>query len=280
MHIDPRHHLHSTARRLPSKHNPHPSTSHNKHSLNRPLPPPPPHIYPPHTLTHPHTHIPPPIMGPWDVYRSHPYYPIVQPPHNHLSPLKLPPGKSLEKSSLPCAWSYTAHYSNGIPPHATSTFFRQLWGKFSAPVRNRSRVVPRKLSSPPRQFGDLKKSPSNISAAVSEPVPRHGLPVQLVIPHREVSPQHKSSKKIKEQSPKKEKIMKEKSIKPKSKIESPLPYEVPVKKREEFEESVSEEDKREKEELTNHSKKNIQKTGKKKKSPKRKTKETAKGKLI
>lgn len=284
IHIDPRHHLHSTARRHSSKRN-HPTTSYHKHSLNRPLPPPPPpppHIYPSHTLPYPHTYIPPPthpIMGPWDIYRSRPYYPILHssyPPHNQPSPLKLPPGMSLEKSSLPCAWSYIAHYNNGIPPHSTSTFFRQLWGKFSAPVRNRSRVVPRKLSSPPRQFGDIKKSPSNISAAVSEPLPNRGLPVQLVIPPRDVSPQHKSSKKIKE-SPKKEKIVQEKSPELKSKMEKPLPYEVPVQKRDLAEETASEEAKGEKDEKTKSSK---TKKDKKKTSPKRKKKGKTEGMVV
>ncbi len=181
-----------------------------------------------HTLPHPHTYTylaPPPMP-----YPAYPYIPGPPP----LSPVKLPPTKTLEHTSLPVAWSYTAHYSNGVPPHATSSFFTPIW---SAPTRNRSKVMPRKLSSPSTGFGILKKSPSNVSKAASEPLFSSTLPPHLatveVMPKRTGSSKSLLSwRKSKDPSPKKHReiltSLTELSLEEEKEEKEPEPYEVPI----------------------------------------------------
>ena len=97
--------------------------------------------------------------------------------------------------------------------------------------------MPRKMSSPGKGFGELKKSPSNISKAASEPVYSQGIPAYLshveAIPRRDVTGKSLFSRKPKEKSPKIPKIEEEKPLEVErelSRSQSPAPYEVPIKK--------------------------------------------------
>lgn len=262
-----RHHESTPHHHSPSKHS-QTATPRHQHLSHRPLPPPPPQMYPypqpplplpPQMFPYPYLAIPPPMHGstsPWGMYPSHGYHPpfqSFQPPPS--SPLKPPQGISLEKSLLPCVCSYATHYQNGIPPHSTSRFFKQLWGKLSAPAGRRNGFVRSNLSSPLREVGKIRKSPSNISAALSEPPPNHRLYLSR-IPHREISGHPKSY-----QHSKGDKTSAKMSSKPKSNVQKSTPQKVPKRN---IAEEIDEEERGEPEQLSTH-------------SSKQRTKETNKG---
>ena len=137
---------------------------------------------------------------------NHPMHPLLLP---HPKPA---PSKTLEHSTLPCALSYQLNYQNGIPPHRSSNFFRQM---------KRTIALPSTLSRD-SQMSDsdifrhsmMKTSPSILSRAMTEPLSTSST-IQ-VIPRREKKRKNRlfSGKKRQSRTGKKP---------------EPLPYEVPTK---------------------------------------------------
>lgn len=136
------------------------------------------------------------------------------PHHTHSFHIPHPrpaPDRSLEQSALPCALSYQLHYQNGIPPHHSSNFFKKVKRTLtlSSHMSHDTRMSDTNL------YGHslLKNSPSVLSRANTEPIPK--APLRLVIPRRERKRNRLFTGKKKQ--PKK------------TKKPQPLPYEVPYK---------------------------------------------------
>lgn len=154
-------------------------------------------------------------------------------PHHPMHPFLIPhpkpaPTKTLEHSTLPCAMSYQLNYQNGIPPHRSSNYFRQMKRTIALPsTMSRDSQT---SDSDIYRHSLMKMSPSILSRAVSEPVSTSS--ALQVIPRREKKKRNHLFSGKKKQSRK-------------SKKPEPLPYEVPTKHMEVIgaEEKSQEEDK-------------------------------------
>lgn len=162
------------------------------------------------SMIYPHVKSYAPPVSPWGMGPgAAPHHPT----HQFLIPHPKPaPTKTLEHSTLPCALSYQMNYQNGIPPHRSSNYFRQMKRTIALP----STMSKASQSSDSDIFRHslMKTSPSILSRAMSEPVSTSS--ALLAIPPREKKKRNHLFSGKKKQSKKSKKL-------------EPLPYEVPTK---------------------------------------------------
>ena len=138
--------------------------------------------------------------------------------HNHYPSQhhKPPMRKNLQHTSIPVAWTYKAHYRNGIPPHRSSNFFKRFKSHHS-------------LQRQGHPNSGLKQSPSVISKTHSEPVPFAFQPAgRNIIPPRDVSKTNVKQRLFKERKwgwRKSSSKTKKQEVKT---APEPLPYEIPL----------------------------------------------------
>ena len=167
------------------------------------------HSIPPPALSMVYPHIAPYGSTAWEVgSRVTQHHHPVQ--HSfHIPHPKPASNRNLEQSTLPCALSYQLSYHNGIPPHHSSNFFKQMKRTVALP----SQMSRSSQASDSNIYGHslMRPSPSILSRAMSEPLSN----TLQVIPRRErkrnrfFSGKKKQSKKSKKQKA------------------QPLPYEIP-----------------------------------------------------
>lgn len=166
------------------------------------------HSIPPPALSMVYPHVTSYGSAAWEAGASpaHQHHPV----HSfHIPHPKPASDRNLERSTLPCALSYQLNYQNGIPPHHSSNFFKQMKRTVALP----SQMNRGSQASDSDIYGHslMRTSPSILSRAISEPLSN----TLQVIPPRErkrnrfFSWKKKQSKKTKKQKG------------------QPLPYEVP-----------------------------------------------------
>ena len=168
------------------------------------------HSIPPPALSMVYPHINPYGSGAWELASN-------ATSHHHPAQLfhiphpKPASDRNLERSTLPCALSYQLSYHNGIPPHHSSNFFKQMKRTVALP----SQMSRGSQASDSDIYGHslMRPSPSILSRAMSEPLSN----TLQVIPPRERKRNRFFSWK------------KKKSKKSKKQKGQPLPYEVPRK---------------------------------------------------
>ena len=162
------------------------------------------------SMMYPHVKSYAPSVSGWGMGPSaaphHPTHPFLIP---HPKPAAT---KTLEHSTLPCALSYQLNYQNGIPPHRSSNYFRQMKRTIALP----STMSRNSQSSDSDIFRHslMRTSPSILSRAMSEPVSTSSA-LQAIPPREKKKRNHLFSGKKKKSK--------------KSKKPEPLPYEVPTK---------------------------------------------------
>ena len=166
------------------------------------------HSIPPPALSMVYPHVTPYGSAAWEVGASpaHQHHPV----HSfHIPHPKPASDRNLERSTLPCALSYQLNYQNGIPPHHSSNFFKQM--KTTVALPSQMSRGSQASDSDIYSHSLMRPSPSILSRAMSEPLSN----TLQVIPPREKKRNRLFSWKKKQ------------TKKTKKQKGQPLPYEIP-----------------------------------------------------